>query len=193
MAKSKTEQDSSNAKPEQDVVEPVQEEGVSAETQQAEDAVEHDLEAMLAEAKQEAESQKELAIRTMADMENLKRRTRIDVESAHKFALEKFVNELLPVLDSMEMGLDAAAKEDASAESIREGLDMTFKQFLDVLQKFNVERVNPAGEKFDPQLHEAMTMIPSPEHDSQMVMEVFQKGYLLNERLVRPARVIVAQ
>ncbi|PLA74734.1 nucleotide exchange factor GrpE [Hydrogenovibrio sp. SC-1] len=193
MAKSKTEQDSSNAKPEQDVVDPVQEEGISAETQQAEDAVEHDLAAMLAEAKQEAESQKELALRTMADMENLKRRTRIDVESAHKFALEKFVNELLPVLDSMEMGLDAAAKEDASAESIREGLDITFKQFLDVLQKFNVERVNPEGEKFDPQLHEAMTMVPSPDHDSQMVMEVFQKGYLLNERLVRPARVIVAQ
>ncbi len=193
MAKSKTEQDPSNAKPEQEGVDPTQEEGVSAETQQAEDAVEHDLEAMLAEAKQEAESQKELALRTMADMENLKRRTRIDVESAHKFALEKFVNELLPVLDSMEMGLDAAAKEDASAESIREGLDITFKQFLDVLQKFNVERVNPEGEKFDPQLHEAMTMVPSPDHDSQMVMEVFQKGYLLNERLVRPARVIVAQ
>lgn len=193
MAKSKTEQNPSNAKPEQEGVDPTQEEGVSAETQQAEDAVEHDLEAMLAEAKQEAESQKELALRTMADMENLKRRTRIDVESAHKFALEKFVNELLPVLDSMEMGLDAAAKEDASAESIREGLDITFKQFLDVLQKFNVERVNPEGEKFDPQLHEAMTMVPSPDHDSQMVMEVFQKGYLLNERLVRPARVIVAQ
>lgn len=193
MAKNKTEQDPSNAKPEQEGLDPTQEEGVSAETQQAEDAVEHDLEAMLAEAKQEAESQKELALRTMADMENLKRRTRIDVESAHKFALEKFVNELLPVLDSMEMGLDAAAKEDASAESIREGLDITFKQFLDVLQKFNVERVNPEGEKFDPQLHEAMTMVPSPDHDSQMVMEVFQKGYLLNERLVRPARVIVAQ
>lgn len=192
MAKSNKEQDPSNAQPEQDVMDAAPEE-VSAETQQAEEAVQHDLEEMLAEAKQEAESQKELALRTMADMENLKRRTRLDVESAHKFALEKFVNELLPVLDSMEMGLDAASKEEASAESIREGLDMTFKQFLDVLQKFNVERVNPVGEKFDPQLHEAMTMVPSPDHDSQVVMEVFQKGYVLNERLVRPARVIVAQ
>lgn len=166
---------------------------VSEETHQAEDAVEHDLEAMLDEAKKEAESQKELALRTLADMENLKRRTRLDVESAHKFALEKFVNELLPVLDSMEMGLDASSKEDATIESIREGLDMTFKQCLDVMQKFNVERVNPTGEKFDPQLHEAMTMIPSPEHDSQMVIEVFQKGYVLNDRLVRPARVVVAE
>lgn len=192
MAKSNKEQDPANAQPEQDVMDAAPEE-VSAETQQAEEAVQHDLEAMLAEAKQEAESQKELALRTMADMENLKRRTRLDVESAHKFALEKFVNELLPVLDSMEMGLDAASKEDASVDSIREGLDMTFKQFLDVLQKFNVERVNPVGEKFDPQLHEAMTMVPSPDHDSQVVMEVFQKGYVLNERLVRPARVIVAQ
>ena len=166
---------------------------VSEETQQAEAAVEQDLAAMLTEAQKEAESQKELALRTMADMENLKRRTRMDVEGAHKFALEKFVNELLPVLDSMEMGMDAAGKEDATAQSIAEGLDMTFKQFLDVLQKFNVERVNPEGEKFDPQLHEAMTMVPSPDHESQTVMEVFQKGYVLNERLVRPARVIVAQ
>jgi molecular chaperone GrpE len=70
---------------------------------------------------------------------------------------------------------------------------MTFKQFLDVMQKFNVERVDPAGEKFDPQLHEAMTMVPSPDHESQSVIEVFQKGYVLNERLVRPARVVVAQ
>jgi len=193
MSKSKTEQQDSNPKKSKDMQDDAHQDGISDETQQAEDTVEHDLEAMLAEAEQEAASQKELALRTLADMENLKRRTRMDVENAHKFALEKFVNELLPVLDSMEMGLDAAAKEDASAESIREGLDMTFKLFLDVMQKFNVERVNPEGEKFDPQLHEAMTMVPSPDHESQMVMEVFQKGYLLNERLVRPARVIVAQ
>lgn len=198
MSKSKTEQQEPNSTNTQNVEGEINQgeinqDEVSEETQQAESAVEHDLEAMLDEAKREADSQKELALRTLADMENLKRRTRMDVESAHKFALEKFVNELLPVLDSMEMGLDAARKEEASADSIREGLDMTFKLFLDVMQKFNVERVNPAGEKFDPQLHEAMTMVPSPDHESQMVMEVFQKGYLLNERLVRPARVIVAQ
>lgn len=161
--------------------------------EQAEETLEQDVQALYEAAQKEAEEQKELALRTLADMENLRRRTRIDVENAHKFALEKFVNELIPVLDSMEMGIDAASKEEATADSIKEGLDMTLKQFLDVMQKFNVERVNPEGEKFNPQLHEAMTMVPSPEHESQTVMEVFQKGYTLNERLVRPARVVVAQ
>lgn len=89
--------------------------------------------------------------------------------------------------------MDAAAKEDASVESIREGVEMTFKQMLDVLQEFSVERVDPTGEKFDPQLHEAMTMIPSPDHETNTVVDTIQKGYTLNERLVRAARVIVAQ
>ena len=161
--------------------------------EEAQQAVQEDVAALLEEARAEADKHKDMALRVQADMENLRRRTRIDVESAHKYALEKFVNELIPVLDSMEMGIDAASKEDVSAESIKEGLDMTFKLFLDVMQKFEVERVNPVGEKFDPQLHEAMTMVPSPEHESNTVMEVFQKGYTLNERLVRAARVIVAQ
>ncbi|QCU89968.1 nucleotide exchange factor GrpE [Thiomicrorhabdus sediminis] len=161
--------------------------------EQAQEAVEHDVEALLEEARAEAEKHKDMALRVQADMENLRRRTRMDVESAHKFALEKFVNALIPALDSMEMGIDAANKEDASIDSIREGLDMTFKQLLDVLGEFNVERVNPTGEKFDPQLHEAMTMVPSPDHESNTVIETFQKGYTLNERLVRAARVVVAQ
>lgn len=166
---------------------------VSEETQNAEETLSKDLEAMLSEVKKEADSQKELALRTLADMENLKRRTRIDVENAHKFALEKFVNALIPVLDSMEMGLDAANKDDVSLETIREGMNMTLKQTLDVLANFNVERINPKGEKFDPQTHEAMTMVPSPEHETNTVMDVIQKGYTLNDRLVRAARVIVAQ
>lgn len=162
-------------------------------SEQVEEQVEQDVSAMLSEAQAEAEKQKELALRTLADMENLRRRTRIDLESAHKFALEKFVDALVPVMDSMEMGIDAASKEEVTKESIQEGMDMTLKQFIDVLGNFNVERIDPVGEKFDPQLHEAMTMVPSSEHESQTVMEVFQKGYRLNERLVRPARVIVAQ
>ena len=187
---------------EQNVTDELNTEGQTAEetVQQAEEAlddaqqaVEEDIAALLEEARAEADKHKDMALRVQADMENLRRRTRMDVESAHKYALEKFVNELIPVLDSMEMGMDAASKEDASAESIKEGLDMTFKQFLDVMQKFDVARVDPKGEKFDPQLHEAMTMVPSPDHESNTVMEVFQKGYTLNERLVRAARVIVAQ
>ncbi|KUJ72923.1 nucleotide exchange factor GrpE [Thiomicrospira sp. WB1] len=170
---------------------------MSEETHQAEDAVNRDLQEMLDEARKEAESQKDLAVRTLADMENLKRRTRKDVEDAHKFGLEKFVTELLSVLDSMEMGLEAAKKaEQEQGEGVSplvEGMEMTFKQMLDVLDKFNVERVDPKGEVFDPQLHEAMTMMPSEAHDSNTVVEVVQKGYRLNDRLVRAARVVVAQ
>lgn len=161
--------------------------------EEAQEQVDTDLAALLAEAQAEAEKHKDLALRVQADMENLRRRTRMDVESAHKFALEKFVNALIPAMDSMEMGIDAASKEGATVESIKEGVEMTFKQMLDVLQEFNVERVDPTGEKFDPQLHEAMTMIPSPEHESNTVVDTIQKGYTLNERLVRAARVIVAQ
>lgn len=161
--------------------------------EQAQDSVEEDIQALLAESRTEAEKHKDMALRIQADMENLRRRTRLDVENAHKYALDKFVNALIPAMDSMEMGMDAATKEGASIESIREGIDMTFKQLLDVLGEFNVERIDPKGEKFDPQFHEAMTMIPSPDHESNTVVDVIQKGYTLNERLVRPARVIVAQ
>jgi molecular chaperone GrpE len=157
------------------------------------EGLEDDISAELAKVVEEADKQKELALRTMADMENLKRRTRIDVENAHKYGLEKFVNALIPVMDSMEMGLDASKKDDATIESIQEGLEMTFKQVLDMLNDFNVERIDPMGEKFDPKTQEAMTMIPSSEHQANTVMEVIQKGYVLNERLVRPARVIVAK
>lgn len=165
----------------------------SEELEQAENAVEQDIEQLLAEARQQASEHWDSLLRVQADMENLRRRTRIDIESAHKYAVEKLIHALVPVADSLELGLDAANKDDATVESIREGVDITFKQLLDVLADFNVERIDPAGEKFNPQLHEAMTMVPSPEHESNTVMEVFQKGYALNERLIRAARVIVAQ
>lgn len=169
-----------------------QQEQEVAEQETAEE-VELSLEEQLETAQKKAEENWDAYVRSQAEMENLRRRARIDVEGAHKYALEKFVNALIPVADSLELGLDAANKEDANIESIKEGVEMTFKQFLDVLAEFNVERINPQGEKFDPQLHEAMTMVPSPEHEPNSVMEVFQKGYSLNERLIRPARVIVAQ
>lgn len=165
----------------------------SDELKQAQETVDEDIKALLAESQSEAEKHKDMALRVQADMENLRRRTRLDVDSAHKYALDKFVNALIPALDSMEMGMDAASKEDASVESLREGIDMTFKQLMDLLEEFNIERINPTGEKFDPKLHEAMTMIPSPDHEKNTVVDVIQKGYSLNERLIRPARVIVAQ
>ncbi len=160
---------------------------------QAEETVTEDITALLAESRVEADKHKDMALRIQADMENLRRRTRIDIESAHKYALDKFVNALIPAMDSMEMGMEASGKEDATLESLREGIDMTFKQLIDVLGQFNVERVDPKGEKFNPELHEALTMIPSPDHESNTVVDVIQKGYTLNERLVRAARVIVAQ
>ena len=167
--------------------------------QDANDAQQADLDeafdpmAELAAAQQQAAQHWDSLLRLQAEMENLRRRTRIDIENAHKYGVEKLLHALVPVADSLELGLEASNKSEASVDSIREGLDMTFKQLLDVLADFNVERINPAGEKFDPQKHEAMTMIPSPDHDSNTVVEVFQKGYALNERLIRPARVIVAQ
>ena len=167
--------------------------------QDANDAKQADLDevfdpmAELAAAQQQAAQNWDSLLRLQAEMENLRRRSRIDVENAHKYGVEKLLHALVPVADSLELGLEASNKAEASVESIREGLDMTFKQLLDVLADFNVERINPAGEKFDPQKHEAMTMIPSPDHESNSVVEVFQKGYALNERLIRPARVIVAQ
>lgn len=186
-----------NEIPEQD-----QESLVTAEAEQREamnedsaktDDVEQDVMAQLAAAQQLAAQHWDSLVRLQAEMENLRRRARIDVENAHKYGVEKLLNALVPVADSLELGFDAALKAEASIDAIREGLDMTFKQLLDVLTDFNVERIDPAGEKFDPQKHEAMTMIPSAEHETNTVVEVFQKGYALNERLIRPARVIVAQ
>ncbi|MBN2646535.1 MAG: nucleotide exchange factor GrpE [Thiotrichales bacterium] len=164
-----------------------------AELEQAQQTIEQDIQSLLIEAQNEAAKHRDMALRLQADMENLRRRTRLDVENAHKYALEKFVAALLPAMDSMEMGIVASAKEEATKESIREGVEMTFKQLLDVLADFQVERIDPLGEKFNPQEQEALTMVPSPAHESQTVMDVIQKGYKLNERLVRPARVVVAQ
>ncbi|HIQ39793.1 MAG TPA: nucleotide exchange factor GrpE [Sulfurivirga caldicuralii] len=159
----------------------------------AEEQVSADLEQALQEARRQADEHQEKLLRVMAEMENLRRRTRLDVENAHKFALEKFVNALLPVVDSLEMGIEAARKEGATVETLREGMEMTLKMLIDVLAEFGVARIDPQGEPFDPQRHEAMTMVPSAEHAPNEVIEVIQKGYSLNERLVRPARVIVSK
>ncbi len=133
-----------------------------------------------------------------ADMQNLRRRTERDIANAHKFALERFVNELLPVVDSMELGLqsvsDTFATFDAErCEQIKEGMGLTLKMLQTTLEKFNVQVLNPLGEKLNPEWHQALTTQPSEQHETNVIMTVIQKGYLLNERLVRPALVIVAQ
>ncbi|HEB87424.1 MAG TPA: nucleotide exchange factor GrpE [Gammaproteobacteria bacterium] len=132
-------------------------------------------------------------LRLKAEMENLRRRSAREVENAHKYALERFVQELLPVIDSLEMGRDASMAEGATLEKLQEGTDLTLKMLLSTIEKFGIKAVHPEGEPFDPELHQAMSMQESAEHAPNTVMNVMQKGYLLNDRLVRPAMVVVSR
>lgn len=129
-------------------------------------------------------------VRAAAELENVRKRAARDTENARKFALERFATELLAVMDSLEMGLQAA--NGASAADILQGNQATLRQFAATLERFGVQEVDPKGEPFDPDLHEAMTMQPSDEVEPNTVLTVFQKGYTLNGRLLRPARVVVA-
>ena len=152
-----------------------------------------DLESQLQEAQQSAKDNWDKLLRSQDEMENLKRRTTKDLENAHKFALDGFVKALLEVSDSLTMGLKSAQDEKATIETTTEGLELTMKVFNSTLEKFGVESINPVDEKFDPELHEAVTMVPMPDKKSNTVLEVIQTGFTLNGRLVRPALVIVVQ
>jgi len=149
-----------------------------------------DLSARLAEAQRKADENYNKYMRLAAEIENLRKRTVREVEQAHKFAIERFANELLAVVDSLEMGIDAGAS--ASVESLLEGKQATLKLLLGALEKSGVEQIDPEGEPFDPNLHEALTMQPADAVEPGSVLNVIQKGYRLNGRLLRPARVIVA-
>ncbi|BBI70438.2 protein GrpE [Vreelandella aquamarina] len=149
------------------------------------------LAAQVEELEQSLAEAKDQALRAAAEAQNVRRRAEQEAEKARKFALEKFVKELLPVVDSLEKALESM--QDDASEAHREGVSMTLKMQLDVLSKFGVESIEPQGEPFDPQVHEAMAMVPNPELDPNTVMDVMQKGYLLNGRLVRPAMVVVSQ
>ncbi|MBW7471138.1 nucleotide exchange factor GrpE [Marinobacter sp. M216] len=168
----------------------------AAEEAQADDEVveseDSEVEALRAQVK---EAQEQM-LRSQAEMQNVRRRAEIDVEKAHKFALEKFVKELLPVADSLEKAVESTEANENTGElvaSIREGVEMTLSLFMNSLEKFNVEQLNPVGEPFDPQQHEAMSMVPAPDAEPNSVVAVVQKGYLLNGRVVRPAMVVVAK
>jgi len=152
-----------------------------------------DLETQLADAQQSAKDNWDKLLRSQAEMENLKRRTSKDLENAHKYALDGFVKALLEVKDSLSMGLKLATDKNASLEHTVEGLKLTDKVFTSTLEKFGVETVDPKDEKFNPELHEAVTMIPMPDKKSNTILEVVQVGFTLNGRLVRPAMVIVVQ
>ena len=131
-------------------------------------------------------------LRLQAEMDNLRKRTSRDIENAHKYALDRFIKELLPVLDSMELGINASSSAE-DIESLREGMDLTLKMFTDTLGRIGVNVIDPQGEKFDPEKHEAVTMQEGADAEANTVLGVMQKGYELNGRLVRPAMVIVAR
>ncbi|HXC59747.1 MAG TPA: nucleotide exchange factor GrpE [Steroidobacteraceae bacterium] len=149
------------------------------------------LQAELEEARAQAAQQRDLVVRAAAELDNIRKRTARDVEQAHRFALEKFVQELLPVVDSLEMAGINAGKADAA--SLAAGQQATLKLLLKALEKFAVVSVDPQGAPFDPQRHEAIVMQESTTAEPQSVLQVVQRGYELNGRLLRPARVIVAK
>lgn len=133
------------------------------------------------------------ALRAQAEAQNAKRRAEQDVEKARKYALERFASELLPVVDNLERALESASGDDEVIKPIAEGVELTLKSFQNALQKFNIEAVNPQGEPFDPQLHQAMSQVEDPDVEPNTVIAVMQKGYTLNGRLVRPAMVMVSK
>lgn len=198
--KSKTphgEQDSAatNA-PQPDVEQPQtgSEEFVAAGEATADSISETDeLQAALDQAQAEVEQYRDQAVRAHAEMENVRKRAQRDVESARKFALERFASDLLGVRDSLEMGLKAADEKNASFDKLKEGMELTERMLASSMEKAGVEIVNPEGETFDPERHEAVSTQPSDELKPNTVASVMQKGYMLNGRVLRAAMVVVAK
>ncbi|MCE9873627.1 nucleotide exchange factor GrpE [Hafnia alvei] len=149
-----------------------------------------ELEAQLQEA---AQRERDSVMRARAEADNIRRRAEQDVEKAHKFALEKFSNELLPVIDNLERALGLADKSNPELTSMIEGIELTLKSMLDVVRKFGVEQVGEVNVPFNPEVHQAMTLMESEQHEPNHVMMVMQKGYTLNGRLIRPAMVAVSK
>lgn len=140
---------------------------------------------------QQAHENWEKSVRAMAELENVRRRAERDVEHAHRYGMERMIKEILPVLDSLEQALQAAKSIDNL--SMIQGIELTQKLLLDALAKFDVKQIDALNKVFNPNCHEAMTMIDSPEHEPNTVVNVFQQGYSLGERVLRPARVVVSK
>lgn len=147
----------------------------------------------LAEAQQQAQDAKDAQLRTMAEFENSRRRLERDAQNSLKYANEKIIGELLAVVDSLELGMQAAAGADGAARAMADGMQLTWRQLMSVLEKGGVQAVNPQGEAFNPELHQAMTMAESADLPPNHVLSVMQKGYRLHERLLRPAMVVVSK
>ncbi len=176
------------------VEEPVDVETIDEnETANSDDGEIEQLKAALAEAQAKADENWNRVLRIQADMENTRKRLRQEADNARKFGQTSLIEELLPICDSMEMGLNAANEENAEIEKIREGYELTSKMLGQMLTKFNVEEVNPLDEKFDPEKHQAMSMQEGTGKEPNTVVMVMQKGFTLNDRLIRPALVMVAK
>ncbi len=164
---------------------------------QAAEAVEalsaEELQQQIEALQQELADTKDQALRTAAEAQNVRRRAEQDVDKARKFALEKFSGALLDIVDNLERAMAAADRDNDKVKPLMEGIDLTYKSFIDTLAKFQVAQVDPAGEPFDPQFHQAMTMVPNPDLEPNTVMDVMAKGYTLNGRLLRPAMVVVSK
>ncbi len=152
-----------------------------------------ELEAQLEAAQQASLEERERAIRAVAEMENLRRRAAQDVEKAHKFALEKFAAELLPVLDNLERAIELADKENDTLKPMIEGVELTLKSMQSGVAKFGLVALDPTNQPFDPNAHQAMSMVPSADVAPNTVIAVMQKGYELNGRVIRPAMVMVSK
>jgi len=179
-----------------DELNPAQEaeaESVAAAEQQAPTGEPAELHALLTDARNKADEHWDQCVRLQAELENLRKRNERDLANAHKFALEKFAAELLPVKDSLEMGVAAAQEENADVARLKEGSELTLKMLTSSMEKFNVSEINPLNEPFNPEYHEAMSMQERADVAPNTVVTVVQKGYLLNERLIRPAMVIVSK
>ena len=177
---------------EQVEVQPVEPTDVDSEVT-AEQARIAELEAQLEAAQQASLEERERAVRAVAEMENLRRRAAQDVEKAHKFALEKFADELLPVLDNLERAIELADKESEALKPMIEGVELTLKSMQSSVAKFGLVALDPQNQPFDPNAHQAMSMIENAELAPNTVIAVMQKGYELNGRVIRPAMVMVSK
>ena len=157
------------------------------------DTNEEDIEQQLLEAQATIKDYWDQIMRLKAEIENNIKRSSRDIENAHKFALRNFAESLLPILDSMEMGQQAADSDKASLSSIAEGSQLTMSMFVQALEKHGLKQIDPGGESFDPDQHQAISIVEDENAESNTVISVMQKGFSLNDRLVRPAMVVVAK
>jgi len=185
-----------------DEAQPVNEAAIDATAEQADAEVEElsaeqarilELEAALAASEATLAAQKDSVMRAIADADNVRKRAEGEVEKARKFALEKFASELLPVADNLERALQVADKENEAIKPVIEGVDITLKSFVSSIEKFGMKVIDPQGETFNPEQHQAMSMQENAELPANTVMAVMQKGYELNGRLLRPAMVMVSR